>query len=102
MTPAFIQRLVGQCVAEGNSVRLEARVVGTPYPKICWKKGSDQVLPDRRTQYENVKFIFDLLLLCLLFAKVKVVHYLAEAALLLLSIHRETLPEQGKYFSVLL
>ena len=48
--PAFIQRLVGQCVAEGDSVRLEARVVGTPYPTICWKRGPDQVLPEKRIQ----------------------------------------------------
>ncbi|XP_076824179.1 palladin-like isoform X7 [Clavelina lepadiformis] len=48
--PVFIQRLSAQCVAEGDSVRLEARVIGSPRPIICWKQGSDQVMHDNRTQ----------------------------------------------------
>uniref|UniRef100_H2YI20 Ig-like domain-containing protein n=1 Tax=Ciona savignyi TaxID=51511 RepID=H2YI20_CIOSA len=48
--PAFVQRLSAQCVAEGDPVRLEARVVATPRPIITWKKGSDQILHDHRTQ----------------------------------------------------
>nr|CAB3264639.1 palladin-like [Phallusia mammillata] len=48
--PAFVQRLSAQTVADGDPVRLEARVVGTPKPVISWKKGSDQVLTDGRHQ----------------------------------------------------
>ncbi|XP_078487196.1 palladin isoform X1 [Ciona intestinalis] len=48
--PAFVQRLAANCVAEGEPVRLEARVVATPRPIITWKKGSDQIMHDHRTQ----------------------------------------------------
>lgn len=48
--PAFIQRLAGQCVAEGEPVRLEARVVAAPRATITWKRDSDQVMPDGRVQ----------------------------------------------------
>ena len=48
--PAFIQRLAGHCVAEGQAVRLEARVVATPRAVITWKRGSEQILHDSRTQ----------------------------------------------------
>jgi len=48
--PTFVQRPVATCAAEGDAVRLEARVLATPRPVITWKKGSDQVVHSHRTQ----------------------------------------------------
>jgi len=48
--PTFVQRPSATCAAEGDAVRLEARVLATPRPTITWKKGSDQVVHSHRTQ----------------------------------------------------
>jgi len=48
--PTFVQRPSATCAAEGDAVRLEARVLATPRPIITWKKGSDQVVHSHRTQ----------------------------------------------------
>jgi len=48
--PTFVQRPVATCAAEGDAVRLEARVLATPRPTITWKKGSDQIVHSHRTQ----------------------------------------------------
>jgi len=48
--PTFVQRPVATCAAEGDAVRLEARVLATPRPVVTWKKGSDQIMHSHRTQ----------------------------------------------------
>jgi len=48
--PTFVQRPTATCAAEGDAVRLEARVLATPRPVITWKKGSDQITHSHQTQ----------------------------------------------------
>lgn len=46
VAPKFVERFTTVNVREGEPVRLSARAVGTPVPKITWQKDGAQVIPN--------------------------------------------------------
>lgn len=46
VAPKFVERFSTVNVREGEPVRLNARAVGTPIPKITWQKDGAQVVPN--------------------------------------------------------
>jgi hypothetical protein len=54
VAPKFVERFTTVNVREGEPVRLTARAVGTPVPRITWQKDGVQVVPN-----ENVYITID-------------------------------------------
>lgn len=46
VAPKFVERFTTVNVREGEPVRLSARAVGTPVPRITWQKDGAQVVPN--------------------------------------------------------
>lgn len=46
VAPKFVERFTTVNVREGEPVRLNARAVGTPVPRITWQKDGAQVVPN--------------------------------------------------------
>lgn len=46
VAPKFVERFTTVNVREGEPVRLNARAVGTPCPRITWQKDGAQVIPN--------------------------------------------------------
>lgn len=46
VAPKFVERFTTVNVREGEPVRLSARAVGTPVPRITWQKDGAQVIPN--------------------------------------------------------
>lgn len=46
VAPKFVERFTTVNVREGEPVRLSARAVGTPVPRITWQKDSAQLVPN--------------------------------------------------------
>jgi titin len=46
VAPKFVERFTTVNVREGEPVRLNARAVGTPVPRITWQKDGAQIIPN--------------------------------------------------------